>query len=218
MARVGTAHRRDAAGMTRRRQPVSPCRPDRTTSVRPFAFGAGRPAGDQQQHAVAACDRALQSRVEQRMSGSERMAMKVKRRVGRDQPARNAPVPAAVQGVARTGPLTRSRRQRAPPRRQGGGRGGGRGDGCGGGRPRRLAGRWQRRCYAAQRPHARHHLPPEARLLRVERTHSAPMPTSAVPPFRPAATEKRCRALPCHLQSAPPRRPRPRRYPRGWHP
>ena len=165
------------------------------------AFGA-RLAGDQQEQPRPVRDRPLQPLVEQGISGRQIVAVQVERRVGLGQPARQAPIPAAVQRRA-------GRRLRRPA----------------------LARRRPGPAWALERParagerrrsassgmtwiglHALDDAAPERALVSAELAHGRGFAGSR----RAAAGYRRGRATACRPRSSPLPRPRPRRCRSGW--
>ena len=97
---MGAADRGDVGGVARGGEPVADRGPDRAAPAR---ARARRLAGDQQQQPRARSDRALEPLVEQTISGRQIVAVEIEARIGRRQPAREAPVQLpsrVVPGVA----------------------------------------------------------------------------------------------------------------------
>ena len=98
MPAVGSADRGDRSGVTRGREPAIDRRPDTPTDKRRIAFAAM--AGDEQDETVAVGDRALQAAVDRLPCGIEAVSVKIDDPVGLDAAARQAAVPAGIEGDA----------------------------------------------------------------------------------------------------------------------
>ena len=96
MPGVGAPDRRDAVGEAGGGEPIGDRRADRAARVWAFAVGARRLAGDEQEDAVATREGTVETLIEQRVGGVERVAVQVERRVRLRQAAREAAVPGAV--------------------------------------------------------------------------------------------------------------------------
>jgi len=90
-------HRGDARRVTGCGKPIVNGRADRAACMGPLGFGPGRPAGDQQQCAIAARNRMFQPEIEALIGRIEIMAMKIDRALRCDQAARKSAVPAGIE-------------------------------------------------------------------------------------------------------------------------
>jgi len=102
MARVRITDCRNAAPMARCGQPIANLRADQTA---PRFAGARWTAGYDQQKPHVVGDGPFEGVIERGVCGRQRVAMQVDRAVGRNRSLEQAPVPMAVERIARPLPF-----------------------------------------------------------------------------------------------------------------